>query len=135
MYNVLGMAAKQNVPILQTSTSEVYGDPLIHPQNESYWGNVNPIGVRSCYDEGKRVGETLCHIYQTNFGVNTNIIRPFNFYGPGMQEKDFRVLPNFGSRIKAGLPLKVYGHGNQTRTFCYISDEIEVLFHLYIEAY
>tara|TARA_Y100001936_G_scaffold75736_1_gene74296 strand:+ start:9443 stop:10495 length:1053 start_codon:yes stop_codon:yes gene_type:complete len=134
--HMLELSKEKNAKFTFFSSSEVYGDPDKEniPTSEKYRGNVSTLGPRSCYDEGKRVGETLCHIYQTNFGVNTNIIRPFNFYGPGMQEKDFRVLPNFGSRIKAGLPLKVYGHGNQTRTFCYITDAIVGLFKVIIDG-
>ena len=120
--NMLGLAKRTRAKILQASTSEVYGDPEVHPQVEDYRGNVNPIGPRACYDESKRVGETLCYIFHTKHGTHTNVIRPFNVFGPGMQETDYRVLPNFASRIKAGQPLKVYGSGNQTRTFCYITD-------------
>lgn len=106
------------------SSSEIYGDPdPAHvPMAESYRGNVACQGPRACYDESKRVGETLCYIYHTTNGTETNTIRPFNVFGPGMQETDYRVLPNFASRIKAGKPLNVYGSGNQTRTFCYITD-------------
>lgn len=134
--NMLELAKSNNSKFIFFSSSEIYGDPHREniPTSEDYRGNVSTLGPRSCYDEGKRVGETLCHIYQTNFDVNTNIIRPFNFYGPGMQEKDFRVLPNFGSRIKAGLQLKVYGHGKQTRTFCYITDAIVGLFKVIIDG-
>ncbi|MEO5335375.1 MAG: NAD-dependent epimerase/dehydratase family protein [Magnetospirillum sp. WYHS-4] len=106
------------------SSSEIYGDPDPKhvPMAESYRGNVSCQGPRACYDESKRVGETLCHIFHTKNGTHTNTIRPFNVFGPGMQETDYRVLPNFASRIKAGKPLQVYGTGNQTRTFCYITD-------------
>ena len=108
------------------SSSEIYGDPDPKhvPTAESYRGYVASQGPRACYDESKRMGEALCYIFHNGFGVTTNIIRPFNVYGPGMQETDYRVLPNFASRIKAGKPLLVYGSGNQTRTFCYISDAI-----------
>ena len=108
------------------SSSEIYGDPdpTQVPIKESYRGNVASMGPRACYDESKRVGETLCYIYSHYHNVHTNIIRPFNVYGPGMQEKDYRVMPNFASRIKSGLPLTVYGDGSQTRTYCYISDAI-----------
>ncbi len=106
------------------SSSEIYGDPDPKhvPMAESYRGNVSCQGPRACYDESKRVGETLCHIFHTMHGTKTNTIRPFNVFGPGMQETDYRVLPNFASRIKAGKPLNVYGTGDQTRTFCYITD-------------
>jgi len=106
------------------SSSEIYGDPDPKhvPMAESYRGNVSCQGPRACYDESKRVGETLCHIFHTMNGTKTNTIRPFNVFGPGMQETDYRVLPNFASRIKAGQPLNVYGTGDQTRTFCYITD-------------
>ncbi len=106
------------------SSSEIYGDPDPKhvPMAESYRGNVSCQGPRACYDESKRVGETLCYIYHTTNGTMTNTIRPFNVFGPGMQEADYRVLPNFASRIKAGQPLHVYGSGDQTRTFCYITD-------------
>jgi len=106
------------------SSSEIYGDPDPKhvPMAESYRGNVSCQGPRACYDESKRVGETLCYIYHTTNGTKTNTIRPFNVFGPGMQETDYRVLPNFASRIKAGQPLNVYGTGDQTRTFCYITD-------------
>jgi UDP-glucuronate decarboxylase len=106
------------------SSSEIYGnpDPKHVPMAESYRGNVSCQGPRACYDESKRVGETLCYIFHTKDGTHTNTIRPFNVFGPGMQETDYRVLPNFASRLKAGQPLNVYGSGNQTRTFCYITD-------------
>ena len=108
------------------SSSEIYGDPDPKhvPMAESYRGNVSCQGPRACYDESKRVGETLCYIFHNTHGTHTNTIRPFNVFGPGMQETDYRVLPNFASRIKGGLPLHVYGTGNQTRTFCYITDAI-----------
>ncbi|XPV76637.1 MAG: NAD-dependent epimerase/dehydratase family protein [Desulfovibrio sp.] len=122
--NMLEVARKSRAKFLFFSSSEIYGDPDAKhvPMQESYKGNVSCIGPRACYDESKRVGETLCYIYQQQYGVHTNIVRPFNVYGPGMKEKDYRVLPNFASRIKGGKPLQVYGTGNQTRTFCYISD-------------
>ncbi len=106
------------------SSSEIYGDPDPRhvPTPESYRGNVACLGPRACYDESKRVGETLCYVFHGMHGVKTRIIRPFNIYGPGMRETDYRVLPNFASRILKGQPLHIYGHGNQTRTFCYISD-------------
>ena len=109
------------------SSSEIYGDPDSKniPTKESYRGNVSCTGPRACYDESKRVGETLCHIFHNIRGVHTNTIRPFNVFGPGMQETDYRVLPNFTSRIKANIPLQIYGTGNQTRTFCYVTDAME----------
>jgi len=108
------------------SSSEIYGDPdkLNIPTRESYRGNVACLGPRACYDMSKRLGETLVQIYHQQYGVMANIIRPFNVYGPGMQKTDYRVLPNFGARIMAGKPLQIYGHGDQTRTFCYVTDAI-----------
>ncbi len=122
--NMLELAAKSNARFTFFSSSEIYGDPDPRhvPMTESYRGNVSCQGPRACYDESKRVGETLCYIFHTRKGVHTNVIRPFNVFGPGMQETDYRVLPNFVSRIKANKPLHVYGTGNQTRTFCYITD-------------
>ena len=122
--HLLDLAVKNNARFIFFSSSEIYGDPDPNhvPIQESYRGNVSSMGPRACYDESKRVGETLCYIYHNTFGVSTNIIRPFNIYGPGMQEKDFRVLPNFASLIKAGQPLHIYGTGKQTRTFSYITD-------------
>ena len=109
------------------SSSEIYGDPDPKniPTKESYRGNLSCNGPRACYDESKRVGETLCNIYHNLKGICTNTIRPFNVFGPGMQETDYRVLPNFTSRIKGNIPLQIYGTGNQTRTFCYITDAME----------
>lgn len=123
---MLELAKKNNAKFTFFSSSEIYGDPDPKhvPILESYRGNVSTMGPRSCYDESKRLGETLCYIYHEYFGVHTNIIRPFNIYGPGMQENDYRVLPNFASRIQQELPLNVYGRGTQTRTFCYITDAI-----------
>jgi UDP-glucuronate decarboxylase len=124
--NMLELAKAQQSRMIFFSSSEIYGDPdpKCVPIEESYRGNVACQGPRACYDESKRLGETLCHIYHTRFGVSVSAIRPFNVYGPGMQESDYRVLPNFASRIKAGAPLHVYGSGVQTRTFCYITDAI-----------
>jgi len=127
MYNVLGMAAKFDVPILQASTSEVYGDPKIHPQVESYWGHVNPIGPRACYDEGKRVAEALCIAYKNYSGVRIRIARIFNTYGPFMDVKDGRVVSNFCVQALTNLPLTIYGDGKQTRSFCYVDDLVEGL--------
>lgn len=133
--NMLELAKEHNAKFLFFSSSEIYGDPdpRYVPTPESYRGNVSCLGPRACYDESKRVGETLCRVYFTQFGTQTRMVRPFNVYGPGMQEKDYRVLPNFASRIVSGKPLRVYGTGNQTRTFCYITDAIvgflQVLVH------
>ncbi len=124
--NLLDMANKCHARYTFFSSSEIYGDPDPRhiPTPESYRGNVSSQGPRACYDESKRMGETLCYVYHNLYGVPTSIIRPFNVYGPGMQESDYRVMPNFASLIKSGKPLKVYGAGNQTRTFCYITDAI-----------
>jgi UDP-glucuronate decarboxylase len=121
---MLELAEEKNARITFFSSSEIYGDPDPKhvPMAESYRGNVSCQGPRACYDESKRVGETLCYIFHTHYGTKTNTIRPFNVYGPGMQETDYRVLPNFASRIKGDDPLHVYGSGTQTRTFCYITD-------------
>jgi UDP-glucuronate decarboxylase len=123
---MLELARQTGARILFFSSSEIYGDPdpRAVPILESYRGNVSCQGPRACYDESKRLGETLCYIYHDRFGVFVCTVRPFNVYGPGMQESDYRVLPNFASRLKARLPLLVYGRGNQTRTFCYVSDAI-----------
>ncbi len=124
--NMLELAEENGARFTFFSSSEIYGDPdQKHvPMAESYRGNVSCQGPRACYDESKRVGETLCYIFHTMNGTQTNTIRPFNVFGPGMQEADYRVLPNFANRIKAGQPLNVYGTGDQTRTFCYITDAI-----------
>ena len=124
--NVLELAKKSNSKLIFFSSSEVYGDPAIDkiPIKENYRGNVSSTGPRACYDESKRVGETLCYIYNTYFNVHTNIIRPFNIYGPGMSNNDYRVLPNFINNIVNDKKLLVYGSGKQTRTYCYISDAI-----------
>ncbi len=123
---MLELADKHNARMIFFSSSEIYGDPDPKhvPMAESYRGNVSCQGPRACYDESKRVGETLCYIFHQINGTHTNTIRPFNVFGPGMQETDYRVLPNFASRIKGGLPLQIYGSGKQTRTFCYITDAI-----------
>ena len=122
--NVLELAAKDGAKVLYTSTSEVYGDPLEHPQRESYNGNVNPVGVRSCYDEGKRVGETLCIEYHRKRGVDTKICRIFNTYGPRLNPNDGRVVSNFINQALKNEPITIYGHGEQTRSFCFIDDLI-----------
>jgi UDP-glucuronate decarboxylase len=123
---MLELAQRSNARFSFFSSSEIYGNPEAKyvPTQESYRGNVSCQGPRACYDESKRVGETLCYIYNTQNGTKTNTIRPFNVYGPGMQENDYRVLPNFASRIKSGEPLQIYGGGTQTRTFCYITDAL-----------
>lgn len=123
--NMLGLAKRIKVPILQASTSEVYGDPHIHPQVESYWGNVNPIGIRSCYDEGKRCAETLCMDYHRQNGVKVKIIRIFNTYGPRMFMHDGRVVSNFVVQALLNQDITVYGDGSQTRSFQYVDDLIE----------
>ena len=122
MVNMLGMAKRCRARLLQASTSEVYGDPQIHPQQEDYWGNVNPIGPRSCYDEGKRVAESLCMNYHLEHGVEVRIMRIFNTYGPKMDPNDGRVVSNFITQALRGEPLTIFGDGQQTRSFCYVDD-------------
>jgi UDP-glucuronate decarboxylase len=128
--NMLGLAKRVRARILQASTSEVYGDPLVHPQTEDYWGNVNPIGLRSCYDEGKRLAETLMTDYHRQNKVDIRIARIFNTYGPRMLEDDGRVVSNFIVQALRGEPLTLYGEGQQTRSFCYVEDLIEGLIRL-----
>jgi UDP-glucuronate decarboxylase len=128
--NMLGLAKRVRARILQASTSEVYGDPLVHPQTEDYWGNVNPIGLRSCYDEGKRLAETLMTDYHRQNNVDIRIARIFNTYGPRMLEDDGRVVSNFIVQALRGQPLTLYGEGQQTRSFCYVEDLIEGLIRL-----
>jgi len=111
--------------LLFASTSEVYGDPQEHPQKEEYWGNVNPNGARSCYDEAKRLGETICGVFNRNFGMDTRIVRIFNTYGPRIDAKDGRVIPNFVTQALADKPLTIYGDGSQTRSYCYVDDLVE----------
>lgn len=123
--NLLELATKTRAKILQASTSEVYGDPLQHPQKETYWGNVNTSGIRSCYDEGKRCAETLFFDYHRYFGTKIKVVRIFNTYGPNMHAKDGRVVSNFIMQALEGKPLTIYGDGNQTRSFCYVTDMIE----------
>ena len=129
-YNMLGLARRVGARLLLASTSEVYGDPEVHPQPESYWGSVNPIGVRSCYDEGKRIAETLCFDYQRMNGVEVRVARIFNTYGPRMLLDDGRVVSNFIVQALRGEPLTLYGDGSQTRSFCYVSDLVEGLIRL-----
>ena len=128
--NMLGLAKRVRARILQASTSEVYGDPEVHPQPESYWGNVNPIGIRSCYDEGKRLAETLMMDYHRQNKVDTRIVRIFNTYGPRMLENDGRVISNFIVQSMRGEELTIYGDGTQTRSFCYVDDLIEGMVRL-----
>lgn len=125
MINMLGLAKRTRARVLQASTSEVYGEPREHPQTESYWGHVNPVGIRSCYDEGKRVAETLCMDYHRQNHVTVKIIRIFNTYGPRMSEQDGRVVSNFVIQALKNQPLTVYGEGRQTRSFCYVDDLVE----------
>ena len=129
-YNMLGLARRVGARLLLASTSEVYGDPEVHPQPEHYWGSVNPIGVRSCYDEGKRIAETLCFDYQRMNGVEVRVARIFNTYGPRMLPDDGRVVSNFIVQALRGEPLTLYGDGSQTRSFCYVSDLIDGLIRL-----
>ncbi len=128
--NMLGLAKRLKIKILQASTSEVYGDPEIHPQVESYWGNVNPIGVRSCYDEGKRCAETLFFDYKRQHNLNIKIARIFNTYGPRMHPNDGRVVSNFIMQALGGKDITVYGDGFQTRSFCYVDDLVDGLIRL-----
>ena len=125
--HVLGMAKRIGARVLQASTSEVYGDPEVHPQPETYWGHVNPIGPRACYDEGKRLAETLCMDYHRQNGVEIRIARIFNTYGPRMQLDDGRVVSNFVAQALRNAPLTLYGDGTQTRSFCYVDDMVEGL--------
>lgn len=128
--NVLNLAKKNHACVLQASTSEVYGDPLMHPQREDYWGNVNPIGIRSCYDEGKRAAETLFFDYHRQYGVDIKVARIFNTYGPNMQKNDGRVVSNFIVQALAGNNITIYGDGSQTRSSCFVSDQVEGLVRL-----
>lgn len=128
--NMLEIAREHNATFLLTSTSECYGDPLEHPQRETYWGNVNPVGLRSCYDESKRYAEALVMAYHRCYGIRTNIARIFNTYGPRMKLNDGRVVPQFVDQALRGEPLSIYGDGGQTRSFCYVSDMVEGLYLL-----
>ena len=130
--NLLGLAKRVGAIYIQASTSEVYGDPAISPQDEEYWGNVNPIGERSCYDEGKRAAETLTYDYRRQYGVDTRIARIFNTYGPRMQPNDGRVVSNFIVQALRGEDITIYGDGSQTRSFCYVDDLIEGLMALFM---
>ena len=128
--NMLGIAKRLKIPILQASTSEVYGDPKQHPQTEEYWGNVNPIGIRSCYDEGKRCAETLFFDYHRQGGVASKVVRIFNTYGPRMLPNDGRVVSNFIVQALKGEDITIYGDGSQSRSFCYIDDLVEALIRM-----
>src|SRR6187200_734961 len=128
--HMLGLAKRVKAKILQASTSEVYGDPTIHPQTEQYWGNVNPIGVRSCYDEGKRCAETLFFDYRRQHNLRIKVARIFNTYGPRMHPNDGRVVSNLIMQALQGEPITIYGDGSQTRSFCYVDDEVEGIIRL-----
>jgi dTDP-glucose 4,6-dehydratase len=134
-HKALGLAKNKNARILLASTSEIYGDPLVHPQPEEYWGNVNSIGPRGCYDEAKRFGEALAMAYHKQHGIETRIVRIFNTYGPRMRLHDGRVVPAFISQALKNRPLTVFGRGQQTRSFCYVSDLIEGIYRLMMSDY
>ena len=129
-HNALGLAKAKDARFLLASTSEVYGDPEVHPQREDYWGNVNPIGPRGCYDEAKRFAEAITMAYHRYHGVKTHIVRIFNTYGPRMRLNDGRVLPNFMSQALKGEPITIYGKGDQTRSFCYVTDLVDGIYRL-----
>ncbi len=133
-HNALGLARAKGARFFLASTSEVYGDPLVHPQTESYWGNVNPIGPRGVYDEAKRFAEAMTMAYHRFHGVDTRIVRIFNTYGPRMRPHDGRVVSNFIVQALQGEPLTIYGQGNQTRSFCYVDDEIEGIYRLFMDG-
>jgi len=130
MINLLHLANETGARIIQASTSEIYGDPTQSPQKESYWGNVNPIGIRSCYDEGKRAAETLCFDYKRQYNLDTRVIRIFNTYGPNMAIGDGRVVSNFIVQALRNEPINIYGDGKQTRSFCYVSDLVEGIYKM-----
>ena len=130
MINLLHLAKETGARVIQASTSEIYGDPTQSPQKESYWGNVNPIGIRSCYDEGKRAAETLCFDYKRQHNLDTRVIRIFNTYGPNMAIGDGRVVSNFIVQALRNEPINIYGDGKQTRSFCYVSDLVEGIYKL-----
>ena len=134
-HKALGLAKNKGARFLLASTSEIYGDPLVHPQTEDYWGNVNPIGPRGCYDEAKRFAEAMTMAYHREHGVETRIVRIFNTYGPRMRLHDGRVVPAFISQALKNQPLTVFGRGRQTRSFCYVSDLIEGIYRLMMSAY
>jgi len=129
-YNMLKLAMQKNATILFTSTSEAYGEPKTHPQAETYWGNVNPIGVRSCYDESKRFGEALMMAFHRKYGTKIKIVRLFNTYGPRMRKNDGRVIPNFVTQCLTNKSITIFGDGSQTRSFCYVSDIIDGLYKM-----
>jgi dTDP-glucose 4,6-dehydratase len=133
-HNALGVAKAKGARFFIASTSEVYGDPLVHPQTEDYWGNVNPVGPRGVYDEAKRFGEAITMAYHTYHGLDTRIVRIFNTYGPRMRPRDGRVVSNFIVQALTGEPLTVYGDGSQTRSFCYVSDEVEGIYRLFMRG-
>ncbi|OKL41928.1 UDP-glucuronic acid decarboxylase family protein [Pontibacter flavimaris] len=134
-HNLLGLAKAKNARMLIASTSEVYGDPLVHPQQEDYWGNVNPVGPRGCYDEAKRFQEAMTMAYHMHHGLETRIVRIFNTYGPRMRLDDGRVLPAFLSQALRGEPLSIFGDGSQTRSFCYVDDLVEGIYRLLLSDY
>ncbi len=134
-HNALGIAKAKGAKFLLASTSEVYGDPLVSPQREDYWGNVNPVGPRSCYDESKRFAEAITMAYSKKHGLDTRIIRIFNTYGPRMRKNDGRVVPNFINQTLSKKPLTIYGTGKQTRSFCYISDLIQAIYRVMESKY
>ena len=133
-HNALGLAKAKGARFFLASTSEVYGDPLVHPQTEEYWGNVNPVGPRGVYDEAKRFAEAITMAYHTYHGLDTRIIRIFNTYGPRMRPRDGRVVSNFIVQALTGEPITVYGDGSQTRSFCYVSDEVEGIYRLFMRG-
>lgn len=128
--NLLDISKENNSKILQASTSEVYGNPIVHPQKETYWGNVNPIGIRSCYDEGKRMAETFLVDYNRQYGIDVRIVRIFNTFGPNMNKNDGRVVSNFIVQALQNQDITIYGDGSQTRSFCYVSDLVEGLYKM-----
>ncbi|MBB6610835.1 SDR family oxidoreductase [Pontibacter sp. Tf4] len=134
-HNLLGLAKAKGARMLIASTSEVYGDPLVHPQSEDYWGNVNPVGPRGCYDEAKRFQEAMTMAYHMHHGLETRIVRIFNTYGPRMRLDDGRVLPAFLSQALRGEPLSIFGDGSQTRSFCYVDDLVEGIYRLLLSDY
>jgi len=134
-HNLLGLAKAKGARMLIASTSEVYGDPLVHPQTEDYWGNVNPVGPRGCYDEAKRFQEAMTMAYHMHHGLETRIVRIFNTYGPRMRLDDGRVLPAFLSQALRGEPLSIFGDGSQTRSFCYVDDLVEGIYRLLLSDY
>ena len=133
-HNALGLAKAKRARFFLASTSEVYGDPLVHPQSESYWGNVNPIGPRGVYDEAKRFAEAMTMAYHRYHGLDTRIVRIFNTYGPRMRPRDGRVVSNFIVQALFGQPITIYGDGSQTRSFCYVSDEVEGIYRLFVHG-